>query len=112
MSEISKSNFNINDYIKCRLNVFFVDYGKFEELVNHVYCINDFSVPCDQEIGNDSYIFFKEADGKLDKWNEEDLKKFIESNGNDGSYMTRILLNDMIRKNVIPPGNYLIQISW
>lgn len=100
------------DYIQERLNVFYMDYGKFEKLVNHVYCINDFSVPCDQEIGNDSYIFFRDSKGEVDEWNEKELKEFIDSNGNDGCHMTGTLLNDMIRKNILPPGNYLISISW
>ncbi len=86
-----------------------VSHGDFEEFVESVYN-RSFSVTGSEEMRNDSIYSFNGIDGVIDEFDEEDLNLFI-ANEKD-SYMARILLNDLVRKGFIEPGDYIIGVCW
>lgn len=87
-----------------------VDLDGMQTIINKVYNI-DFSIPCDQECSNDIHLMFTVETGQnTDKYEKTAIKRLLD--GKNETYMLGILLNDMCDKDIIPAGNYLINISW
>jgi hypothetical protein len=89
-----------------------VEYNELERLVRETYK-HDFSFVADQELSNDSSKTFNGIDGVRDDssdWDVNRWKKWVE----DGCYscMSRDILNDLAGRGLIPPGDYVIQVSW
>ncbi len=83
--------------------------SEFNELVKHTYG-HEYNFAMDNECGNDSQHTFNKINGVQESYDIEDLEKFKKT-GN--SFMiTRVLLNDMVNKNILPVGNYLITVCW
>ena len=100
-----------------KLEVYILEYNDFDKLVRKTYNqYYDFVV--DMECGNDSEHLFRDIGNEslyvgnkiLSKWEIQDMNTFIKT----GRYchMAGTLLEDMAMKKVIPPGNYLIEVSW
>lgn len=92
-----------------RTEVLEVDYSDLERFIEQEY-EHEFSFLADEEVGNDIEKLYRDVDGKLDKYELEQVEAFAE-NG-EGSYLTRHLLNDLCRKKKIPAGNYLISVCY
>ncbi|MBI4919560.1 hypothetical protein HY837_06520 [archaeon] len=92
-----------------KLTVLEVSWSKFEDFIQKVYN-KEYDFVADQECSNDSSHAFERITGKLDEYEESDLKKFVET----GEYnnLASILLEDLCRKKLIERGNYLINVSW
>ena len=87
-----------------------VDFDEAQITINKVYNI-DFSIPRDQECSNDIHLTFTVETGQnTDKYEKTAIKRLLD--GKNETYMLGILLNDMCDKDIIPAGNYLINISW
>jgi len=87
-----------------------IDYNDVDKVINDFYKPdNKFEFLGDMEANNDVYFVFN-IDGKIDEYEENDLKNFLQ--GKYVSYMSLILLNDLCRKNLILKGEYLIEASW
>lgn len=87
-----------------------MSYHEFEELVEATYG-RKYEFVVDEECSNHSnhsYHNFKKD--SLDEWETEDFQKFLDI----GSYqfLSCILLQDLVNKELIPEGNYLITVSW
>lgn len=93
-----------------KFEVISVDYSDLEDLVQRVYSQPDYSFVSSEELGNDSQKLYKGIDGKLDKWEEDDIRSFRE-NG-ECNYKGNAILNDLCRNGYLQPGNYLIDICW
>lgn len=90
-----------------------VDYDDLNKFINEYYSLSgttEYDIVDDYEADNDSIHTFI-VNGELDEGEEEDLKGVLED---DRIYcwMTDTFLNDLARKNVIPKGNYLIEVCW
>lgn len=86
-----------------------ISYRDFDSFVESVYG-RPFSVTGSEEMSNDSIYSFNGIDGVIKDYDEEDLKLFLADEKD--SYMARLLLNDLVRKKLIEPGDYVISVSW
>jgi len=91
---------------KTYLEIFYRDFDSFVESVYG----RPFSVTFSEEMSNDSIYSFNRINGVIKDYDEDDLKLFL-ANEKD-SYMARLLLNDLVRKNLIEPGDYVINVCW
>jgi len=108
---------NIHDYshidtddIKFRrIEYYEIDYGEFERLIKKAY-EQDYNYIYDIDCRHDSSQSYMVQSNELDKYDEKAINIFIES----GRYnnMVAILLNDLCRRKIIEPGNYLIHVCW
>lgn len=87
-----------------------VDYHEVEKAIQDFYGIDEFSVPCDLETSNDTNHSFT-IDGKLDQYDLVDLAEF-KKELKQTYWRTPLLMNDLCRNDIIPPGDYLISVSW
>jgi len=88
-----------------------VDYGDFEEFIQEEFGISEYSFACDMECGNDSSHEFN-VKAELDQWDEDQIKKFVDSDGKEESYMAHALFNKLCQQGKIKEGNYLVKVSW
>ena len=86
-----------------------MDYDELEDLIRGEFG-HEFSVASDLEIGNDSaktFIFKPEV---IDEYDQNKIDGFKKSG--KGSYLLRILMQDLVNREVLPAGNYVIEICW
>jgi hypothetical protein len=86
-----------------------VDYGDFDRYVQAVYG-KDYEVAAVIESSNDTSHEYNGVDGKLDDYDERKLKAWRDG-GRDWPW-PRVLLDDMCRRGLTPPGDYIIRVSW
>lgn len=80
-------------------------YHEIEKLIEDEYGFTEFSIPCNEETGNDCALSFK-IDGEVLAYEEEDLINRKQE------WRTRLYMNDLCRKGKIEAGQYLIIICW
>lgn len=90
-------------YIEC-------EYHEIENLVIDHLGLEDYEFPCIQESSNDTSHTFR-IDGKISKYDEEYLKKIL-STKKATPFSNYILMNELCRRGVIEPGEYLVNVSW
>jgi len=92
-----------------KVTYFEVDFGEVEDAINKAFDLTDFyEFPDDMECNNDTKLSI-DVDGNLSAYDEKNLTRFLNGEGN---FMARILMNDMCRRGLIPPGEYLVNVSW
>ncbi len=87
-----------------------VDYHELERKIQDHYGVKEFSIPCDQETGNDCSLDFSISKGELDDYATKELEKFKET-GRHHNLLSE-LLTDMANNDIIPEGDWLIYICW
>ena len=88
-----------------------VNHFEWERVVNEFYKPTpEWDFVSDHEANNDSDYSFN-VDGKVDDRDEKRLEAFRKDSLSQ-SFMTRMLLNDLCKKGLIPEGVYLIRVSW
>lgn len=80
-----------------------------DDFIQKVYELNSFN--CYYGSPNDSYHKFNIEKGKMEKWDLEDLQEILEEEGCE-IHQLRVVLKDLCNKGIIPPGTYLINVSW
>ncbi|MBI5066533.1 hypothetical protein HZA97_09975 [Candidatus Woesearchaeota archaeon] len=90
------------------ISLFKVESAHLENFVEQVYN-QEFNFTDAEEVSDDVSKEFHEIDGVIEEYDKSDLEEFIK----DGSYKyaTRVILNDLCRKGLIKPGNYLVNVS-
>jgi len=92
-----------------KVTYFEVSDTEFDEFVSEVYGHNFEFVPT-VECGNDSEHSYSAIDRELNQFDRRDLDKWI--NG-EGYYVSvNSIFDDLARRKLIEPGNYLIRVSW
>lgn len=88
-----------------------VDYSDFNQYVELVYG-KPFECEADLESPNDTSHTFHgiKKEPITHKWDIDKLEKF-KATGN-GSYLTRLLLWDLVNNDLAPEGDYLIRVCW
>lgn len=86
-----------------------MDYPKLDGMVKREYG-RDYSFIGEGDVSNNTLHQFIEIDGKLDEWEAKDLQSWLKNTPR--LIMARTLLQDLCRKNIIPKGDYLIDVSW
>jgi len=74
-----------------------------------VYGISFCFVSDQEAISGHSFKFT--PDGNLDEYDTEKIKRWIDSDGENGMYMTHTLLDDCVRQRLIPAGVYLVEVN-
>ncbi len=72
--------------------------------------LKEFEFVAVEEASNDSSYTFH-VTGEQDKWDEEEMKEILEKK-DFGSFTTRRILDYLASKDLIPKGNYLINVCW
>lgn len=85
-----------------------VDYKDLEEFIQAVYG-KEFSFIERQECCNDSSHEFS-ATGKLLDYEAEELKTWLEEDGDSPSTYT--IFNDLAKKKFIKKGHYIVNVCW
>ena len=98
-----------------------IDYSAWEKFVQETYGIvntgqyhPNYSFVADVECGNDTSheyngITKDEANDELDR---EELEEWKDSNGKKQLWGARTLLLDMVSRDLIPEGDYIISVYW
>lgn len=81
----------------------------YPEPENGIY-LKEFEFVAVEESSNDTSHTFQ-VDGKLSKWDEEEMEEMLEKQNYD-CFSTRRILNYLASKGVIETGNYLINVCW
>ena len=88
-----------------------VDYSDLDAFISEVYG-HDFESAACEEWSNDSqhkiiipgkYVFSDD--------DYESIQRFRRGDGYD-SFILRAIMQNMVNNDVLPPGNYLISVSW
>ena len=82
-----------------------VDYNDVERIIQNEYGFDEFSIPCNEEKGNDATIEIH-VNGKVSSYEQEDIELRHQP------YMTRTYMNDLARRGLIKKGIYMIDVSW
>lgn len=88
-----------------------VDSSTLEAFVEESYKLTSYSFAAVEECGNDSDHAFH-VDGNLDEDDDEEDIKLIREGKEVPTYRNALLLDILCHDGLIPPGNYLIQVSW
>lgn len=92
-----------------KVEYFEVDYGDLEAFIEEVYG-QEFNLACDQETGNDTALTMEVKKERLGEYDRDKIDRWIRDG--EESYMFRVLMFDLCNKDLIEPGNYVIEISW
>lgn len=87
--------------------VYSIEYSDLDNLIEKIYDV-EFESAFFQR--NDSTLSVS-VDGTLSDYDQKDLVEFF-STGIQKYNTLCLLLNDMCRKDMIEPGNYIINICW
>ena len=95
-----------------KLEVYHLDYGKLEELVEQYYNFKHDYV-ADEETSNGEYKLYQDVNGKsFGIWEQEEFEVWLERKGEGEGFKAEALLNDMVKKEILPAGNYIISTCW
>lgn len=99
------------DKLKCKIEtIITVNASDWDQFIQEYYG-QDYEFVADHEASNDSsYTFLIKPDEELADYDESQLNDF--EMGRDPSYMTRILLVDLMREGIIPAGKYVFEVCW
>jgi len=91
------------------VSYFEVDYHDFNKFIKSVYG-QQFEIVADQELGNDSQATFTAKKESLDEYDAEQIETFKATG--DGSYLAHTIFTDLANRDLIPEGEYLIEVCW
>jgi hypothetical protein len=86
-----------------------VDWHDFNDLVTETYG-HEYEFAADVTCGNDSDHAYTVKKEPLDEYHQKRLDEF-KATGKYG-YLIGTLLTDLVNRELIPEGNYLISVSW
>lgn len=89
-----------------------LDYREFDNLVNeHLKPALFYEVVPDQEWSNDEDHSFSITEEEYTESDREEVQEFIANTGLNFT-SPALLLSELAVREVIPWGNYLIEVSW
>ena len=88
---------------------FKIDYKDFDRFIKEEYG-QPFEFAADVESGNDVWYSWDIKKRPLSIWELGEVEKF--KSGRNPGYMAITLLQDLVNRDRIPEGRYLIQVSW
>lgn len=89
----------------------FIDYSDLEEFLCKTYGLAEVSVPELLEASNDSSHSVWAEKEPLNEWEQKSMEKFMKGNC-IYSHGLHAIFKDLCNKDLIAPGNYIVQISW
>ena len=106
---------------KKRTAVYMIDYGDFEAMVLEEWPIwkgtklnqyDSWSFPASEECGNDVAKTYTVERDESDDVDRDEVNAFEEKAKRSGMWVSGALLNEMCRRGIIEPGEYIIEVSW
>ncbi len=97
--------------------VFIVKDDDLDRFIKDQYGVSNFCFVADEEARNDSQYGFDGIDGSESektpesKWDTKEWELFRSSDGTSG-VTTRLLLQDLCNRGLIPAGDYVIAVCW
>lgn len=88
-----------------------VNYSDWESFVAKEYKVKNYQIACAEEMGNDTAFMSNVHKTELVLYEVDKLNKFVASNGGT-RWITHLLLQDLVNRDKIPEGTYVIKISW
>lgn len=88
-----------------------VGYRDLELAISEFYGL-PYSVICALEASNDTEHRVRVSGGDLGTWDEDDLKKWQESEAEGDSPHPATVMKGMVNAGLIPAGTYLIDVCW
>jgi hypothetical protein len=86
-----------------------VGYSEFNRFVASVYG-HRFEIVADQELSNDSQATFTAKKEALDEYDQERIDEFAATG--KYSYLTHTIFTDLANRDLIPEGEYLVEVCW
>ena len=93
-----------------RVSYLKVSYREIERFICKVYGIPHYNIVATEEWSNDSQHRVRAEKGELDQWDLEKLDKV--KSGREPSFSFRAVMTDLCNRDLIEPGDYLIDVSW
>jgi len=91
-----------------------VDYGDLERKIQEEWGF-PYEMPCDMECGNDTSHEFDgitKAQAIQELQEDTRLMEWVQSQGRKQMWGPRTFLLEMVRRDIIPEGDYIITVSW
>src|SRR4051812_37358556 len=86
------------------------DVHKLEQLIKEYY-VHEYEIVPQEEWSNDSeHTIDVSKKEEMDEYDAGDIEDFKKSG--DGGYMIHRLMQDMVNNDVIPAGEYVLNICW
>ena len=91
------------------IKYFEVDYDDLDDFISEQYG-REFEIVADQELMNDVSKTVTIKKSVLNQWEQKDLEEWKLTGRKN--WMLYTLLTDLCNRDLIPEGEYLINISW
>jgi hypothetical protein len=92
--------------------VYLMDYGVLEKLIKLHFGF-EYNYVSDEESNNGEHKLYSDVDGNsFGIWEKEEFNTWLELKGRGEGFHAEALLNSLITKGVLEPGNYLIETFW
>jgi hypothetical protein len=89
-----------------------MEYGELEKLIEKTYGFEEYSIPAEEEKGNECSLTFNLVkDEEINEWDKADLEK-MKTTKKPMQYRTHLLMQDMCNNGVLEPGDYVVKIFW
>lgn len=90
-------------------SVHHIDYSDFENIVKSVYG-QDYEFTADEETPNDSSHSYSAKKGNLNERNRKDIETFM--NTGKYQYLASAFIEDLVDRELLPEGEFLIEVCW
>jgi hypothetical protein len=88
-----------------------VDYSDWDKFINECYGISHYEVVPFEQLNNYSCKNITAGPKKeLDKYDKVELNDLLE--GKNVEWITNIVVQDLVNKDLLEPGDYLLNIFW
>lgn len=89
-----------------------MDYHELDGLITSTYGLKvPYEMVAYEELNNDTSWTADLKKEPVDEWHEADMKAF-KATGKIGNWRTRWIMQDMVNNDVLPEGNYVVEVSW
>ena len=86
------------------------DYRDFEQMVNKHYKPKvKYDFVSDAEVGNDSCQSHYVVKDKMDGWDKQHMEELKHG---EGCYHINYILQDLVNRDILEEGHYLIEVCW
>jgi len=87
------------------------EYHDVEEFIKEEMGFNEYEIPVIEEAGNDQVLEMAITSDAPGEYDIREIRKMLDS-GEPENYSLRNILNYLCSIGKIPPGTYLIDVSW
>lgn len=93
------------------LETYHIDYLGMDGLERFITAAYGKNMEMTESPNDTSYEIEVESKEEFDKYEKENIEKIIEK-GWFEHYNLRLVIQDLVNKDILPVGNYIIRMSW